>query len=389
MARLRLMARRDSQGWTQESLAQDMRVHSTTVARWERGETTPQAGQRRRLARRLNWSLDELNDALVADDVDAGAPSPLEQLRRDLDEVLSGNAMGSPTLEAWEATAMRHGLATRDYEPGDLLLELADDLAELKGLLAACRTSSALRRLTRVAAQMSGLVVLTLVKLDDHAGFQRWARTARIAGGEAGDLALLSWILAQEAYGHFYAGHHVKAVAVAAQAQDAAGRSPCVGVPLAAALEARAHAARGDAEQARAALQRAEDALEHLPAGDQVSSALGYNEAQFRFHAGSAHTLLGDTRAAGPAHERALELNAPGDFTDWAMIRLDQAGCHILDGDLAAALEHATSTLIDLTEAQRAGIITNRARELVEALPAGQRALPAVDELRDLVDADS
>lgn len=200
MARLRLQARRESQSWSQESLAEDLRVSTSTVARWEQGESTPRPGMRRRLARRLNWTLEELDAALAADDADVGATNPLEQLRRDLDDVLVGQAVGGPTLEAWEATAMRHGLASRDYEPTDLLLELADDLEELRGLLSACHTTSAMRRLTRVVAQMSGLVVLSLVKLDDRAGFQRWARTARIAGAEAGDRALLSWVLGQEAF---------------------------------------------------------------------------------------------------------------------------------------------------------------------------------------------
>ena len=388
MARLRLQARRDSQGWTQESLAADMRISTSTVARWEEGTNTPRPGRRRQLALRLNWSLDELNAALAADDVDAGATSPLEQLRRDLDEVLAGNAVGGPTLEAWEATALRHGLASRDYEPADLLLELADDLEELRGLLSACHTASALRRLTRVVAQLSGLVVLSLVKLDDRTSFQRWARTARIAGVEAGDRALLSWVLGQEAYGHYYAGHHVKAIAVAAEAQELAGRAPCVGVPLAAALEARAHAARGDAPAARAALQRAEDALGQLSAGDQESSGLGYNEAQLRFHEGSAYTLLQDSRSALRAQDRALELSAPWDYTDRALTQLDRASCLVFDGDVAGALQHATTTLADLTDTQRAGIIAGRARELIGTLPRAQRALPAVGEIRDLVDVD-
>jgi hypothetical protein len=35
----------------------------------------------------------------------------------------------------------------------------------------------ALGRLTRVAANLSGLVCLTLIKLDDRQAFRRWART--------------------------------------------------------------------------------------------------------------------------------------------------------------------------------------------------------------------
>ena len=42
--------------------------------------------------------------------------------------------------------------------------------------------------------------------LDDRPSFRGWARTARIAGNEAGDPETLSWILAQEAHGHYYSG---------------------------------------------------------------------------------------------------------------------------------------------------------------------------------------
>jgi hypothetical protein len=52
-----------------------------------------------------------------------------------------------------------------------------------------------------------------------------------------------SWILSQEAYGHYYSGDMIEAVDVAKHAQELVPTSPCVGVGLAAALEARANAA--------------------------------------------------------------------------------------------------------------------------------------------------
>lgn len=63
----------------------------------------------------------------------------------------------------------------------------------------------------------------------------------------ASNPATLSWVLAQEAYGHYYSRDHRRAVEVARQAQGLTKRTPAVGAVLAAALEARAHAAQGEA----------------------------------------------------------------------------------------------------------------------------------------------
>ena len=75
------------------------------------------------------------------------------------------------------------GPARRALRPCDagraakvLLDDLSADLGELKRTIQRHRSSSAMRRLTRVAAQMSGLMCLTLCKLDDRAGFRRWTR---------------------------------------------------------------------------------------------------------------------------------------------------------------------------------------------------------------------
>jgi hypothetical protein len=128
-----------------------------------------------------------------------------------------------------------------------------------------------------------------------------------------------SWILAQEAYGHYYSGDLLEAVDVA------------------------------------------------------------------RFHEGNAYTHLHDVPAALKAQDRALELCAPGDYTDRAMTRLDRARCLTDTGDMSAALAYATETLTTLTERQRQGIITLRGYEVLNGLPKVQKVLSAARDLRDLL----
>jgi hypothetical protein len=158
-------------------------------------------------------------------------------LRRSLNEAISNSTMTVTSFDDWKQTAFRHEQTTWDRAPCVLLEDLSADLVEPHGGLARCRSFSALRRLTRVAAQMSGLMCLTLIKMDERTAFRGWARTARLAADEAGDLLTHSWVRAQEEYGHYYSGNLTEEIHVGQHAQVLSGRISSVGAALAAALE--------------------------------------------------------------------------------------------------------------------------------------------------------
>ena len=309
----------------------------------------------------------------------------IELTRKSLHDIVGDNPMSEASIEDWEQTVLQHARATRYQPPNVLLVSLISDLADLKQELARCRSASALRRLTRVTAQMAGLMCLTLVKLDERAAFRRWARTARVAAGEAGDPVTLAWVRAQEAYGYYYSGSINEAIDIARHAQAIVPGLPCVGAALAAALEARAQASLGRLLETQEALRRAEAILADLDASSTVPSAFSYNEAQLRFHEGSAYTHLHDTKSAWAAQARALELVPENDYTDRTLTHLDRAVCLAHDGDSSAALTYAARALTDLTEDQRQGIIVLRAHEMLGAIPVRQRSLPAVREFQDLL----
>jgi transcriptional regulator with XRE-family HTH domain len=63
--RRRLAARRKAVGFSQEQLAENLRIDRSTVGRWESGETGPQPWVRPELARVLQVSVDELNNLLT------------------------------------------------------------------------------------------------------------------------------------------------------------------------------------------------------------------------------------------------------------------------------------------------------------------------------------
>jgi DNA-binding transcriptional regulator YiaG len=313
----------------------------------------------------------------------------VERLRRSIQDQFAGGAVSKATVDDWELTVARYGAATKDRPASVLLGDLVADVAELERVMAQCRSLSGLRRLTRVAANLSGLMCLTLIKLDDRQAFRRWARTARIAATEADDAVTYSWVLAQEAYGHFYSDDPTEAVSVAQHAQTVVPTTPCVGAVLAAALEARAQAALGRADETQSALRQAEALVSRLGMETAEPSAFTYNEAQLRFHESNALTHLGDTRTAWVAQDRALELVAPADFMDRSFTQLDRAMCLAVEGDATGAAVHARDTLLRLSAAERQGIICGRAQQIVHALPSRQRALSPVKELSDLLVVDT
>ncbi len=309
----------------------------------------------------------------------------IEDIRQDLDIVLSQGMMSEASLDNWERATIRYGRATRSRPASVILDDLGADLAELNQSMHAQRAASTLRRLSRVAAQLSGLICLTLCKLDDRSAFRRWARTARMAAFEAGDPETQAWVLAQEAHGHYYSRDPLEAVEVAQHAQDVVRARPCVGAALAAALEARAFAALGHQHEAHRALARAEEITAHLDGEALAHSAFGYNEGQLRFHASSVFTHLRMIKPAFAAQERALELCAPGDYTDWALTRLDHACCLALAHETEAALAYAIETLTSLTEPQRSGIITLRGHAMLESVPKQHQQRQAARELHELL----
>ena len=307
----------------------------------------------------------------------------IELLRQEMSDIFRG-AISEASLEDWERIAIRYARATRDRAAGVLLGDISQDLGEVSRLIRNQRSESAARRLTRVSAQMSGLMCLVFCLLDDRRSFRKWARTANLAGNEAGDPEILSWVLAQEAYGHYYSGDVAEALDVARHAYEVVS-VPCAGAALASALEARAYAVTGRGTETRSALARAEDVLSRLDGDTLIPSAFGYNEASFRFHEGNAYTHLGDFKAAMRAQDRSLELCPPDNYADWAMTRLDRAQCLIQAGDVSSGLEYANETVTTITPAQRQGIITLRGREIMKALPEGEKKRPAARSLGELL----
>jgi hypothetical protein len=183
------------------------------------------SGQRRcppSVARAIDEALEAEGTVIAAA---AAAPEPrpdTEKARRALDDALADGMMSPVLLDDWDASVARYGHRTRDTAAPVLLADLTADLADLRLAITRHRSASALPRLAIVAARMSGLITLTLIKTGDRQAWRRWSRTARHAAAEGGSPAVMSWVIAQECYGWYYAGDMREAAACARAAQATA-----------------------------------------------------------------------------------------------------------------------------------------------------------------------
>ncbi|GAB7186754.1 hypothetical protein ATKI12_6585 [Kitasatospora sp. Ki12] len=308
-------------------------------------------------------------------------------LQVGLAEDLAAGPMTGASLDEWEFNVARHGRATRYRPEHDLLADLLADFADFADLrlqLKHQHPPAVKRRLLSACACLSGLMALTLLKLDDL-GARDWWRTGRAAATKAEDRAVLAWIYAQESYQLYYGGDLGGAIELAVRAQQLAGGMPCVADALVAPLKARAHALAGRREETSDALERARRALSRLSPEDRQPSALGYDEAQLHFHSGNAWTSLHDTERAWDEQQQALALYPVENRTDRALIQLDRAACLTWDGDPATGARLAVDSILALPEEHRSALILYRARDLAAKVPEAERRLPEVRVLREVL----
>lgn len=308
----------------------------------------------------------------------------LGDVRRSMADTL-GESLSETTMEQWERSAGEYGHAYQMSPPNQLLSESVLDFVEVQQLLG-CRQPADYRlRLCRVAAQLAGTAGIALVALGEHREARGWFRCAQLAAEETGDRALRAWLLTREAVIPFYFGSPQAAADLAERARLVAGNTVCATAAWAPALEARSLARLGRADDAREAMRIAERAFARLGSHDTGDTAYGYTERQLRWHIGSMHTVLGDTRRAQVSLDEALTMYAPVEHLDRALITFDQAAGLLHVGEVATAAQVGLQTLEMLPAEHRTGIVVSRAREVAAAIPARALRMPAVRDFREAI----
>ena len=309
----------------------------------------------------------------------------IEQVRRNMHTTLESTTVGAQTLDQWERTAFDYAHTYGTIPPLRLLCDVVADFTEVQALLTRPQPIEQRQGLCHVGAQFAGITGSLLLELGQHRNARSWFHTAQLAADETGDRALRAWVFAREATIPLYYGSPQSTVDLARRARAIAGNTPCGAVVRASALEARALAMQGRAQESEAAMKRAEAVFATLPEKEKATVAFGFTEAQLQFCASTALVSLGDAARAWPLQEEALRLYPPGAYVDPTLIAFDRAVSLIRDVDTVEGPRMASRALLDLPTDRRTDHLLTRGRAVAETIPPRQRANPAARDLFDLL----
>ena len=215
-----------------------------------------------------------------------------------------------------------------------------------------------------------------------------WYGTARLIADDTGDTELRARIRAQAAMLPYYYGDAAEAVRLAGEAQLLASRRNTAAAALGAAAEARALARLGQRTQAQGVLHRAQEIFESIDEGDS-DDAFRFPEKRHLFYLSGALSYIGDLEEVIVLQDRALRLyceSQDGFVIDPTLMSLDRAMCMVLIGDASDGCHLAGKAIADLPGEHRTRIIWTRGHDVVRSVPPTERGLPAVSQLREVMD---
>lgn len=356
----RLVHRREVLGFSQEDLAGALGVERSTVARWERGVTSPRPWQRPGLAQQLHVSFAELDELLVQQ---AGMPAAsAPDIEPSADDHL-GYALQHPARVDLVAVAqlrerVRHITEAYDRMPSVSLLAAA---AQCQAQVASLREhapdgrSSIRRELYAVEAEAStlmGQLVWDASQRRDHATTLVHFDHAVAAAQAVQDVVAEAHAILRKSYLALYGERKPEVgMALAAQAAQVSNGASHTLTGLALLHVAEAYGMLGDRQGCE---QMLGDAQSHFARRNSLDAAADFfSPAQFSRLAGSCYLSL-----ALPAKAEAyLEESAQ------AMQDGQKVGALVL-GNLTLAylqqrrLDEGTTTLheaIDVVERTRGG----------------------------------
>ena len=259
------------------------------------------------------------------------------------------------------------------------LHEFLGDLVNLQEvtyrLLESRQQPTVQRELHLVAALSTGLLAKASHDQADPRTAMTLARAAYLAADYAGHPGLKAWVRGIQALTAYWAGWPQQAADFAASAHEESLTGTITAwLP---ALEARAHAALGDAGSVREALERTQAARDRLVPSDldEFGGLLTFPDAQQTYYQAEA-LVLAD--AASPealdASTRAVAAYSDPDSPHWAFgdeagSRTHQALALIATGQLDGALD-ILDPVLNLPPAQRTHGIAVCVRRIATALPA-------------------
>lgn len=373
--RHRMVERRRTLGLSQEGLAEAMTVETSTVARWERGETTPQPWHRPRLAEVLKVTVEEVGEMLAADVPAIPA-----------DERLGYAAQHRGSVDIVTVAHLRQRVYDLDacyitMPPTSLLADAGECLNQAAHLRAAATASRVQRELHTIEAEaaiLMGQLVWDASQRRDHATARAYLTRAVDTARESGSPVAEGWALLRTAIVALYGENDPEAGLALATRTAETARSSHVLSGLAMLHAAEAYAMlqqRRDTEQALGEGQALFGRVNPSDAAVELFSPTDY----YRM-AGSCYLFLGDPRRAQITLESAANGLQSGSKAH-AIVLGNLSLAHLRQQKIDEAVAMLQKA-IDVVERTRGGggltIVFRAVRELQP-----WRSDPAVQEVSD------
>ncbi|WP_246609129.1 XRE family transcriptional regulator [Nonomuraea rhizosphaerae] len=312
-----------------------------------------------------------------------------EGIRRRMDDILVSATVSPAMLDQWEEATLSFGRQYTTTAPLRLLCDVLLELSAVRNAMSRRQPIDLQERLCRMAAQLSGLSGMIMINLGDHRLARSFFRTGRTAADETGDRALRAWVTAREALVPLYYGDAREALNLAKKSRDLAGATPCAAQAMAPVVEARALAMLSGTDskkevvdQAKRALARARNAFSHMKSHEREDMAFGYTERQLYFYQGDVLTKLGQTLEAEVVLDQALE-KYEDHIIDQTLIRLDQAQCRLIEGDVDEAAKLGRDAMKLLGPEYRTDFIMRPAVALAQSIKARDANHPGLAMLQE------
>jgi transcriptional regulator with XRE-family HTH domain len=311
----------------------------------------------------------------------------LEAVRRDLDSGLDAGT-SVPDVDEWERVAYQyaHDVGLLPHEK--VLPELLVDLDEMRARLS-ISSDSVRTDLAHAISQLSALVAITLLNLDEPLASRRYWRTAIHAADQTHDQPLRALIRGRRAVFALYDQRSASmALTLADEAITAATGTSCAGAASGYAARAQALALLGQHGEARNALHsltRTFAKLSEATVTDRASQ-WGWSEQRLRHVESHVYSHAGDIKNATKAQDQARLLYPSQLYQGPTQIELHRAICLINSGDPSEGARHVVRTLTALPAPVRRDAIVRRTAALaLDGIPDAAIRLPAVAEARALL----
>lgn len=392
--RERLAQQRRLAGYSQEQLAEKLRIDRSTVVRWERGVAEPQPWLRPRLATALGISGDALAELLgglpqldrrgglhLATWRGAGLSGDDEAAAVDLARRVTASDVGDETLRRLEEAVDDLAIRYPATPPRELLGSTRTYLSYVTSLIDARKTLAEHRRLLVIGGWLSLLAGTLHIDIEQGRAATARLATADSLAREAEHDEIRAWCLETDAWRTLTDGEYPRALELAKAAQRLAPRGSSAAIQ-ATAQEGRLHARLGRRPETYDALNRMIELVSPLPRPDTPEHHYHYDPDKATSYVATTLAWIGDPAAESYARETVRLLKEVENGGGWPR-RLASANVDLALALLAAErLEEASATTQDSMLSGRL-VPSNhwRALEVVKAIEA--RDLPEAADLRE------